>query len=315
MTGFSKVRSLKVGMFLAVFIGLALFAASADAAVYLKNSWTRFSGTAGETLAIGDIVCIKDADGLVYKADANDATLRPAVGIVSKGGTANTIVGVTVIGAFGGYSALSEGTNVYLSETPGGYTQSSPTYSQQVGLALTATTVYFNFRNYLDTSALTALGVLTGATPLILEGATADAFETTLSVTDPTADRTITLPDRSGTVVLETRSVTAKTQADTPFAVTTAYAGQVLTNSGATGALVFNLPEASTWIGQEITFAVLAAQNLDINPADADQILGLTNAAGDAIRNATAGGTVTLMAIDATNIVAKAINGTWSDTN
>ena len=34
------------------------------------------------------------------------------------------------------------------------------------------------------------------------EGATANNFETTLAVTDPTADRTITLPDATGTVAL-----------------------------------------------------------------------------------------------------------------
>ena len=36
---------------------------------------------------------------------------------------------------------------------------------------------------------------------IIFEGATADAHETTLSVTDPTADRTITFGDESGTVL------------------------------------------------------------------------------------------------------------------
>lgn len=36
---------------------------------------------------------------------------------------------------------------------------------------------------------------------LSFEGATADAFETTIAVVDPTADRTITLPDTTGTVV------------------------------------------------------------------------------------------------------------------
>ena len=35
---------------------------------------------------------------------------------------------------------------------------------------------------------------------LIFEGATTDDFETTLTITDPTADRTITLPDETGTV-------------------------------------------------------------------------------------------------------------------
>ena len=36
---------------------------------------------------------------------------------------------------------------------------------------------------------------------IVFEGATADAFETALLVTDPTADRSITLPDVSGTVI------------------------------------------------------------------------------------------------------------------
>ena len=37
---------------------------------------------------------------------------------------------------------------------------------------------------------------------LTFEGSTADGFETTLAVTNPTADRTITLPNQSGTVVV-----------------------------------------------------------------------------------------------------------------
>ena len=37
---------------------------------------------------------------------------------------------------------------------------------------------------------------------ITFEGATADAYETTLTVTDPTADRTITLPNATGTVML-----------------------------------------------------------------------------------------------------------------
>ena len=37
---------------------------------------------------------------------------------------------------------------------------------------------------------------------IVFEGATADAFETTLQATDPTADRTITLPNATGTVAL-----------------------------------------------------------------------------------------------------------------
>jgi len=47
---------------------------------------------------------------------------------------------------------------------------------------------------------------------IIFEGATADNFETTISVTDPTADRTITFADESGTVI-STGSADAVTEA------------------------------------------------------------------------------------------------------
>ena len=44
--------------------------------------------------------------------------------------------------------------------------------------------------------------ILNTAMTLRFEGSTSDAHETTLTVTDPTADRTITLPNSSGTVAL-----------------------------------------------------------------------------------------------------------------
>lgn len=37
---------------------------------------------------------------------------------------------------------------------------------------------------------------------IIFEGATPDAFETTLTVEDPTADRTVKLPNSSGTLAM-----------------------------------------------------------------------------------------------------------------
>ena len=55
---------------------------------------------------------------------------------------------------------------------------------------------------------LSSGGTITGALEigsagsLVFEGSTADANETTLAVTDPTSDRTITLPDATGTVPL-----------------------------------------------------------------------------------------------------------------
>ena len=51
-----------------------------------------------------------------------------------------------------------------------------------------------------DVTGITATNKFTEN--IIFEGATADAYETTLTVTDPTADRTITIPNATGTVLL-----------------------------------------------------------------------------------------------------------------
>ena len=52
-------------------------------------------------------------------------------------------------------------------------------------------------------------------TSLVFEGATADSYETTLTLVDPTADRTITLPNATGTVALTDYVPTTITVADT----------------------------------------------------------------------------------------------------
>jgi hypothetical protein len=63
----------------------------------------------------------------------------------------------------------------------------------------------------VTTGNLTAITTLTSPTitgavfndgSVVFEGATANDFETTLAITDPTADRTITFPDATGTVAL-----------------------------------------------------------------------------------------------------------------
>ena len=55
---------------------------------------------------------------------------------------------------------------------------------------------------------LTATNLILTDASIVFEGATADAHETTLTVTDPTADRTITLPNESGTLITSTGAAT-----------------------------------------------------------------------------------------------------------
>ena len=60
--------------------------------------------------------------------------------------------------------------------------------------------------NGIEWAAPAAVGVFESS--ISFEGSSADDHETTLQVTNPTADRTITFPDASGTVVLEATSST-----------------------------------------------------------------------------------------------------------
>jgi hypothetical protein len=89
--------------------------------------------------------------------------------------------------------------------------------------------------------------------------------------------------------------------------------GQIYTNTGAAGQ-TFNLPAAVA--GMHFTVVLSAAVDVNINPDDADVILVLTNAAGDAISSdAAQGSRIELVAIDGTNWIALESAGTWSDVN
>jgi len=96
---------------------------------------------------------------------------------------------------------------------------------------------------------------------IVLEGATADAFETTLTVTDPTADRTVTFPDATGTVALTNNKLSA-------FAATSSseLAGIISDETG-TGALVFaNTPTLVTPnIGAATGTSLVLSGDLTVN--------------------------------------------------
>jgi len=114
--------------------------------------------------------------------------------------------------------------------------------------------------------------------------------------------------------------------ASTTTTLTAAQCGTTIVNDSAD---VLTLPEASTVIGCRYTFIVGNASNMDINPNDGtDTILPFINvvataptaispAAGDAIRCATLGGSITLEAISANNwaVVGGAAGAGWSDVN
>ena len=85
-----------------------------------------------------------------------------------------------------------------------------------------------------DVTGITATNKFTEN--IIFEGATADAYETTLAVTDPTADRTVTLPNLTGTVSLITATETLTNKTLTAPVINTATVGTSITPASAAGA-------------------------------------------------------------------------------
>ena len=79
------------------------------------------------------------------------------------------------------------------------YTKTSGNVIKEIGGAGAVT---LNSVTTAGNSTTTSILLDQGAN-LIFEGNLANAYETTLTVTEPTADRTITLPNATGTVALD----------------------------------------------------------------------------------------------------------------
>jgi len=87
---------------------------------------------------------------------------------------------------------------------------------------------------------------------IVFEGSTSNAYETTLEVTDPTADRTITLPNATGTVVLADSSGNVTVSGDLTVSGTTTTINSTTIN--ATTGIVF---EGTTANAHETTVSVI----------------------------------------------------------
>jgi hypothetical protein len=118
---------------------------------------------------------------------------------------------------------------------------------------------------WADTNVIsnpTISGLTISDASIVFEGATADAFETTLTVTDPTADRTVTIPNATTTLVGTdtTDTLTNKTLTSasltTPTITTATFKDGVVRGleedvnvvaSAASGTINFDVDTASVW--------------------------------------------------------------------
>ena len=112
-----------------------------------------FSFIAGATLAIGDVVYM-GTGGKVLKADANQVTTMPAIGICVSAGSDTNAVDVLVQGIMHDTSAFptfsTVGADVFVSAAAtGAVVATAPSGSgdtvQKIGVALHADMIYFNF--------------------------------------------------------------------------------------------------------------------------------------------------------------------------
>ena len=126
-----------------------------------------------------DLDITSDDGTIAIDLDTETLTIAGGTGLASTGS------GNTITVSIDSTVATLTGSQTFTNKT-----LTSPTINTPTITNLTATTL-----------------TLTDAS-IVFEGATADAHETTLTVTDPTADRTITLPNESGTLITSTGAAT-----------------------------------------------------------------------------------------------------------
>ena len=131
------------------------------------------------TITAEDLDITTDSGTIAIDLDSETLTIAGGTGIDTTG-SSNTI---TI--AVDSTVATLTGTQTLTNKT-----LTSPTINSPTITTLTATAL-----NLTDAS-------------IVFEGATADGNETTLTVTDPTADRTITLPNETGTLITSASAAT-----------------------------------------------------------------------------------------------------------
>ena len=160
------------------------------------------TGVSGSAVADEDDMSSNSATKLVtqqsIKAYVDNTLAALDLDFAPDSGTGQNIVlgseTMTMAGGTGVDSSASSNTVTFAIDSTVATLTGSQTFTNKTFTSPTINAMTFS-------SGQSTSGLNIGSTGIVFEGATADAHETTLTVVDPTADRTITIPDATMTLL------------------------------------------------------------------------------------------------------------------
>ena len=191
------------------------------------------SSTVISISANGETLRVLGGNGITSTLSSNDLTLAVDTGVVLTASGSTTLTNKTINGPDNTITNIANGSLANSSITVSDGSNTSPVSlggtltfagtTNEIDVAENAGTITYGLPNNVTIgNNLTVSGDLTvnGTTTTVnsttievtnsftFEGTTSDDFETTLTVIDPTADRTVSLPNATGTIVLEDNTAT-----------------------------------------------------------------------------------------------------------
>jgi hypothetical protein len=223
-------------------------------------------------------------------------------------GAEDGVVGLSSYNAIiPGSSIILEGSTANAHETT--LTVTDPTEDRTITFPNATGTVALA-ENVAALSGATFTGNISVPTAITFEGATANDFETTIQVTDPTADRTITIPDVGGTLVTTGDTASVSNAMLAGSIANDKLAGSIANDKLSNSAITIN--GTSTSLGGSRTLGTDDVSEGTTNKYFTDE------RAQDAIATAIAAGTHTNITItydDSTNKFTFVGANTYSDEN